>query len=594
MRRSILRYIPLLFVIVFILVNCAKISSPSGGPRDVNPPIVVSDIPKNGSANFKGNSFVVTFNEYIVLDKIADKFMVSPPLNKNPTTTVKGKSLVVQFDEQLKDSTTYTFYFQDAIRDLNEGNAISNYQFVFSTGPVVDSLSVTGNVYNSLSLEVGADLLVFMHKNLVDSAPHKVLPVYITKTDKSGYFRINNVRKGEYKLFALGDKNNNKKYDNNAEVFAFGDSIIKVDATTNFYTEIKEEIKPVTTTLPAVPVVPKTGEFKLYYFTGPQKSQYLTTSQRTQAYSLFYTFALPLDTAKFNFYIPGTTPQSYFIEENSSRDTFKIWITDSTLYSTEIIESILKHPVTDTTGKLVNINDTIPMRYLTPRAVRGTKGADKLSYTLNIKDNTLKPEEKIVIKALSPLREPDTSRIKLYETKDTVLLKLPYLLTRDKLNGAKYTLDAQLKENGRYLLIIDSAAIGNMYGNVSDSLGIRFSVRTKISYGSLTVNLTGYNNDIIVQLLDNNEAVISEIKRKGEGKIFFPYIEKGLYRLRVIYDLDGNGKWTTGDYDLLREPEPVSYYPDELNIKVNWDHIQDWNISVENYKKQTLRKVIAS
>jgi hypothetical protein len=228
MNRGVLSYFSFLIVTIFLIIRCANISAPSGGPKDIAPPVVTKDVPVNGSANFTGNNFTVTFDEYIVLDKISEKFMVSPPLSKNPVISVQGKSLVVEFDEKLEDSTTYTFYFQDAIRDLNENNPIANYQYVFSTGPVVDSLSVTGNVFNATDLEADPGFLVLMHSQLNDSAPRIELPAYITKTNKDGSFRINNVRPGNYKLYALSDQNNNKLYDPINEAFAFLDTVIEV------------------------------------------------------------------------------------------------------------------------------------------------------------------------------------------------------------------------------------------------------------------------------------------------------------------------------------------------------------------------------
>jgi uncharacterized protein (DUF2141 family) len=593
MNRYVLSYFVFFILIVFFATSCANISAPSGGQKDVTPPVVVKDVPANGSADFTGNNFVVTFDEYIVLDKITEKFMVSPPLNKNPVISAKGKSLAVGFDEKLKDSTTYTFYFQDAIRDLNEGNPINNYQFVFSTGPVVDSLSVTGNVFNAPDLESDDGFLVLMHRELADSAPRIKLPTYITKTDKTGSFRINNVKPGEYKLYALGDKNNNKKYDLKDEPFAFMDSVIEVNVSRNYISGLKDSVKPKAIASKETTPVPTVGEFKLLSFTAPKKDQYLTSSYRKQPYSLIYTFALPLDTAKFSFFIPGTTPGSYFIEENISRDTIKIWITDSTLYSSERIESIIKYPNTDTTGMLIDKTDTIPMRFMESKPLKGKRNPKKLSYTLNLQGNTLKPEEKIVIKTTSPFREPDTSRIALFEAKDTILIKIPYSMVKDRANSCKYVLDARLKENGKYLLILDSAALGDLYGNVSDSVGIKFSVRMKETFGSLTINLSGYDKELIVQLLDNSEKLIKQINRKGAGKVVFPLVEVGKYRLKVIYDLDSDGKWTTGDYDILRQPEPVSYYPDEINIKANWELQQDWDVSIRNFKNQSLRKKAA-
>ena len=591
MNRGVFKYFSFLTAIVLFAAGCANISSPSGGPKDVTPPRIKIEIPANGSANFKGEGFEIEFDEYIVLDRVLEQFMVSPPMNKNPVITAKGKNLVVEFKEKLRDSTTYTFYFQDAIKDLNEGNALKNFQYVFSTGSVVDSLSITGNIYNAADLEAGTDYLVLLHKELTDSAPRIKIPTYITKTDKTGAFRINNVKAGEYKLYALIDKNNNKLYDQDIESFAFLDSILKIDAKHNYLPVEKDSVIPKTAAALKTTPAPVIGEYTLYSFTAPKKMQYITSSVRSNSYSLLYTFALPLDTAKFDFFITGATPKSYFIEENSTRDTFKIWLTDSTLYSKEVIESIIKHPYTDTTGMLANITDTIPMRFLLPRQVRGVKKQEKLPYTLNFQAGTLKPEEKILIKSLTPLIEPDTSRIKLFETKDTIMVKMPYKLVKDKTNSCKYIIDTKFKENGKYYLMIDSAALVDMYGTVSDSTGIKFSVRTKESFASLTLNISGYDKDLIIQLLDNNEKLISQIRRIGPGKVVFSFLEKGLYRARAIYDLDGNGKWTTGNYDILRQPEPVSYYPDELDLKVNnWDLIQDWKLNIKNFKNQALRK----
>jgi hypothetical protein len=118
--------------------GCAKINSPSGGPKDREAPLIVRSMPDNGTVNFTGNEISITFNEYVVLDQINEKFMVSPPMNVKPRVFIRGKSVRIGFDEELKASTTYTFYFQDAIRDLNEGNPINSASCI-STGPFIDS-----------------------------------------------------------------------------------------------------------------------------------------------------------------------------------------------------------------------------------------------------------------------------------------------------------------------------------------------------------------------------------------------------------------------------------------------------------------------
>ncbi|MDX9729947.1 MAG: Ig-like domain-containing protein, partial [Bacteroidales bacterium] len=181
---------------MLLAFSCAKISAPTGGPKDNDPPVILKSLPGNNTVMFTGKEFEITFDEYVVLDRITEKFMVSPPLAKKPEIKLKGKSLVVTWEDDLADSTTYTFYFQDAIRDNNENNPIPNYQYVFSTGPVLDSLSLTGNVFNAADLEIVEDVMVLMYSNLSDTAPRTVLPAYISRPDPSGGFTISNIRPG--------------------------------------------------------------------------------------------------------------------------------------------------------------------------------------------------------------------------------------------------------------------------------------------------------------------------------------------------------------------------------------------------------------
>ncbi|HWR74022.1 MAG TPA: Ig-like domain-containing protein, partial [Bacteroidales bacterium] len=169
-RRYISGRLAVTALVVMFILSCAKINSPTGGPKDLDAPVILKSQPENGTVMFSGKSFVVTFNEFVILDKITEKFMVSPPLKTKPEVRLKGKSLVVSWEDTLADSTTYTFYFQDAIRDNNENNAIPNFQYVFSTGPVLDSLSLSGNVFGAFDLESVPDVLVMMYSNLSDTA----------------------------------------------------------------------------------------------------------------------------------------------------------------------------------------------------------------------------------------------------------------------------------------------------------------------------------------------------------------------------------------------------------------------------------------
>lgn len=604
MNRRLFSSLYVIAIISVIAGSCAKISAPTGGKRDKTPPVVVKSTPVKGATNFRGKSVVISFDEYVVLDNINDKFMVSPPMKKKPRVFLKGKNVVVEFDDKLKDSTTYTFYFQDAIKDLNEGNILENYQFVFSTGSVIDSLSVTGNVYNAFNLEVPEKTQVLMYRELADSAVIKHLPDYISRIDQDGYFRINNVRPGKYRLYALKDDDNSKNYNRVEEDFAFLDSLVVVTPEKNFIpvvkdtTTVKKVVEKVQEkgTVPPKPAPPPppvimTGTHKLLLFKGPKKAHYLTNSKRDLKYLLIYTLSLPPDTMKFEFSIPGTGRDKYFIEESRMRDTLKVWLTDSTLYSQQQIQAIVKYPFTDTLDVLGYKEDTIPMRFLAPRAPRVAKvKKTKLTIETNIFGGTLKPGQIIVFKSQTPFRQPDTTKIKLFEIIQTNKQRIPYQLVKDSTNSGRYFLKAKLTEGKKYLFIADKASFSNLYNEDTDSTGIKFSVKEADSFSKLTLKITNCEGPSIIQLLDKTERLLAQTSISKNGKVEFPLLDPGVYRVKVIYDLNGDGQWTTGDFMKNRQPEPVSYYPNELEIKPGYFLDQDWDIKRKNFKDQKMRE----
>lgn len=130
-----------LFVFCFLLLiySCATIVMPSGGPKDTTPPEIIKTYPENKSVNFSDNKIVLYFNEFVELNTPQTNVSVSPYSIIKPKTNVIGKKVVLNFEEGLKQNTTYTIDFNNAIKDFNEGNLISNYRLTFSTGPRLDS-----------------------------------------------------------------------------------------------------------------------------------------------------------------------------------------------------------------------------------------------------------------------------------------------------------------------------------------------------------------------------------------------------------------------------------------------------------------------
>jgi hypothetical protein len=596
MNRKSLLYTLKLMTLALVLSYCAKQASPTGGPKDETPPVIVKSVPVSGTTSFRGKEIEITFNEYVQLDKLNEKLMISPPVKEKPDIFLKGKSLLIKFKEDLKDSTTYTLYFADAVRDLNEGNPINNFQFVFATGSVIDSLSVTGNVLLADNLEAGKNVLVILHRELADSAPRKMLPEYITLADINGGFRINNIREGKYRMFALIDNNNNKKYDLSDETFAFLDTIVDINHLKNWLPVPKDtvKVKPVTKPVkPGVKVIKEipliNGEYKLFLFNSAKKNRYLTSSARKQPYQLMYTLSLPPDSLKFSFDIAGTGNRNWIIEKNPACDTMIVWLRDSLLYTEPLLKTVITYPFTDSTGKIINRQDTVPMRYAAVRTPRNKQARNPMKFSSNISMTGIGPGQKVFFQSTTPMIAPDTSRIRVYETDTKTKIPLPWIFVRDSAKIRNLRIEAAFLQGKKYLITLDKGAFRNIYGEYSDSTGLSFNVRTPDSYGNLLLKISNVPCSLIIQLLDNNEKFIAEKKIKSSGDVQFPLLERGLYRLRAIYDLNGDGVWTTGDYDRGLKPEPVSYLPKEVEIKSNWNHEEEWDTGTINLKDQKLK-----
>lgn len=587
-----LRDLFLTILLLIVIGSCAKQSSPGGGPADEDPPVVLKSDPENGSVNFSGNSFEVTFNEFFVINGVDQKLLISPPLENRPTVKARGKTLVVSFDEELRDSVTYTFYFEDAIQDLNENNPIDNFQFVFSTGPTLDSLSVTGTIYNAFDLEPGEGIFVVLYPGSNDTLPVKTIPAYVTRAAKDGRFRIDHITGGEYSIFGLKDVNNNKKYDLQDEGFAFIDTTIVLTPGNNFIRPVTDTLRTASDSLAAVSIPGK--EYALFLFTSETQTQYLKASDRDNAYSLMFAFSMPVDSGEMELGFPGFDTVNYMVETSATRDTFMVWLTDSSFYSQPRIPVRLVYQVPDSSGTMVPVVDTIDMRYIAPRPIRGApvKSDQGLKITTNISARKgLTPGKKIYFGFETPQAMPDTSFMKLFVRKDTLMLPQDYTLVMDTVNLRKFFMETNLEQDSSYFLIAEKGAFKDIYGSANDSIAWKFVVRNEESFGSLIIHLSGYQGDIILQLLTEDEKIVnsSAINSGAEKTVRFPYLEPGAYRLKIIFDINGDGKWTTGDYSIKRAPEPVTYYPDPINVKVLWTIEQDWEISSIREKSDALR-----
>lgn len=277
------------------------------------------------------------------------------------------------------------------------------------------------------------------------------------------------------------------------------------------------------------------------------------------------------------------------MESNKDRDTFNIWITDTLVYSKPALKAFIRYPFTDSTKKLIYKTDTLRMNFANRQPVirKGRQKKEKLLTPLF--GPTVKPGATLSFEGNYPLRNPDTSKIYFVQVVDTVKTMLNPLFVIDKENTRRMTLSNKLTPGYSYILICDRNSVSDIFRNTNDSTVYRFKVATDEDYGKINLNITGYRGNILVQLLDEREKLISQKSAVAPAKVIFPLVDHGKYRLRVIYDIDGNGRWTTGSLAEKREPEPVSYFPEMLDVKINWEIDQDWDISTKESKNINLR-----
>jgi hypothetical protein len=287
------------------------VGSIAGGPKDEDPPKIVNSAPKMYAINFKDKEIKIDFDEYIQLKDVNQQLNVSPPFKKKPKVWLKNKTLIIQYSDTLKDNTTYTLNFGNSVSDLNEGNIYNNLEFVFSTGNYIDSLGVRGKIVNAFDLKPEKEsLLAMLYSDLSDSAPLKETPIFTSRADKDGYYSINNVKPGTYRLYALKDRNFNYKYDPGTETIAFCDSNMILESTEILKYQNKNNIFPPDT---ASYKNPKDTTHKkhqvdslalkrsknsiyeeLFLFNEKNKSQYIKDYSRKDKHHLDFGFYKPL------------------------------------------------------------------------------------------------------------------------------------------------------------------------------------------------------------------------------------------------------------------------------------------------------------
>lgn len=588
-----------------LAISCARMGNPDGGWYDDTPPYVVNSSPADRATNVKPKRVSIYFNEFIKLEDAQNKVIISPPQLEMPEIKASGKRVIVDLKDTLKENTTYSIDFGDAISDFTEGNPMGNYAFTFSTGSVIDTLQVSGYVLNAENLEPIKGIQVGLYDDLSDTAFLKKPMIRISRTDSRGHFVIKGVAPGTYRCYALQDADNNYIYNQKAEMVGFSHDTFepswKPDTRQDTIWRDSLHIDNIVR-VPYTHFLP--DDITLLAFTALQDNRYLLKTERTEPHKIGFYFtygdSVPPTIRGLNF----ASDSAFIVESSLKNDTVYYWLRDTALVNQDTLRMEVQYMMTDTTNLLISKTDTLditPKESYEKRMKAKQKEIEKWekeqekkkkhdepydsvmpTEQLNLKINpagSLSPESIVTIESPTPLLRIDTAAIHLYTKVDSLWYDADYVLKPSAHNIRSYTLTADWKPETEYSLEIDSAAIEDIYGLVTGPVKQGMKVKSEDDYSTLTVNLSGIQDTaIIVQLLTSSESVVMQNKAKN-GVAEFYYVNPGKYYLRAFVDSNGNGQWDTGDYYADRQAEAVYYYPEETECKAKWDVTRNWNLT---------------
>lgn len=607
MNNSKSLYYIFIIIAAAVMYSCANIGNPSGGPIDKTPPIFMRSNPTPNAVNVKDRKIEIFFDEIVTLKDPSTKIIVSPAQTEMPRMSALGRKVTVELVDSLLPNTTYTIDFSNSIQDNNEGNAIDNFAFAFSTGSVIDSMRVSGYVLDSRTLEPMQSVVVGLQSNLADSAFHKEKLQRVALTNDRGQFTIRNVSPGSYHIFALKDLDRDYKFGNPTEDIAFLDSIIvpsigSREAADTVYNDLNEIDTIMRATRPAY----FPNDILLSMFNEDRKSQYLANNLRVDSTRISLTFAAASDTLP-SLSIVGRNDvpdQWYSLERSQTNDTLTYWIRPPHLVSADTLMVATTYLRTDTASNLSWGTDTLKFTFQRQKAKKKKKneGTDSLE---QIRFMELHPLVNGTQEVYAPLLLQTGTPIERYSREafylqrklqnDTIFYpaEIKSIALRDStLSRRDLMLKVDWEPGAAYKLAVDSLAMTDIYGLQTKPLKVDFNVRKMEEYGNIVFNIPAVRDSAIVELLDGTDKVVLHTPVKSHRAELLNLLP-GKYYARLFIDRNGNGKYDTGNYDMHLQPEETVYYPGAINLKKNWDVEQTWDIyatPIDKQKPEAIKK----
>lgn len=535
------------------MISCAKRGSITGGLKDTLAPVLVSSDPENYSTNFKGSTITLNFDEYVKLKNTNKQLIISPPLKSEPLITPSTASRFIKLEirDTLQPNTTYSFNFGQAITDNNEGNALNQFKYVFSTGDHIDSLKLNGRIKDAHEKYVDNFVSVMLYEindKFTDSTIYKQFPRYITNTlDSMRTFQFENLKEGKYLLVALKDKGSNNKFNPKDDKIGFLKSYITIPTDTVYELELFKEVLPLKTFKP----IQASGNRLLLPYEGKQD----------------FKNSKPKIVLK-----NGNEVLETIVTQFPKKDSLQVW------YKPIKADSLSMEVEKDQYRKKFSFK------------IKALK-----KDTLNIKavqNGQINFRERFTLETETPLVKFDKSKIRLVD-KDSVAVD--YSTEYDEFEQKLY-IDFKKEPLDKYNFTFLPGALTDFYEKTNDTLSYKLSTKEYEDYGNMVLNLQNVKRFPIIVEITNKKGdnVIASEYSTGETTIKFNLLVPEEFTVRIIYDDNKNKVYDTGSFINKTYSEEVFYYQKGIDVRANWDVDQAIDLSVpfnpEVEKKQDDQK----
>ncbi len=583
-------YILPIIALVLIVSACASIGRPQGGPIDEDPPKFTHSNPMPGELNVNRTNFAIYFDENVQLEDAFSKVVVSPVQIQSPSVSANGKRVSVELKDTLIPGVTYTIDFGDAIKDLNEGNILDGFALDFSTGDRIDTLRISGLVLDASNLEPAQGITVGAYSNLNDSAIHTLAPDRIARTNQLGQFTIRNLAPGSYRIYALNDLNRDWHWDRSEDV-AFLDTTISPSVEEIVVTDTLYDSQSNDSLIsrPGIRYLP--NDVLLTWFNQNYRAQYLKDYKRLDRRRATVILAAPPDSLPEIRVVGGVrdsveSSQWAIHQYTIEKDSLTLWFTDTLVMNSDSLQLAVKYRKPDSLDNLQWTTDTLRFFFRDPEVKKKKKDEEadtipprfdllNVSVRSGTSHNHFRP---LTFSVDQPIAEFDTTGVHLEMLVDTVWQQIKNItITPDSLDPILMRhIYHDWEPEAKYRFVVDSAALVSIYGEHNPPYKVEMTVKPLEDYSNLTMKLVGADSTAVVELLNSSDQPVRSV-RAVNGDAIFRFVDPGTYYVRMFFDANGDGRWTTGILDSI-QPEEVAYYPKKLNLKKNWDIEQPWDI----------------